>query len=198
MFLGNLSNIYPISKNNFISSGYLGSARYATIDENGEIRKYFGDLPASFGSERNFPPDVKAMFHQVFFQKHPEKNIIASVSSHFVEIIALDSLSITKKIQIADYGYTYTSGEMLTTQLSENYPRGVTSSCCDGKYLYLLFDPSTINNKNVRNEIYVFDWNLNPIKKIIPDKNFSIITIRDNGDILGIAESPEPTIYKLD
>lgn len=194
----NLSNIYPISKNSFLSSGYFEGYRYAILNGDGEISKYFGDFPTNFASESSFPSDAKAMFHQSFFQKHPEKNIIASVSSHIIELIEPDHPNIIKRIQIADYEYSYSSGERLSTKLLENYPKGVVSSCSDDKYLYFLFNPSTGKNKNERNKIYVVDWNLNPIKKIIPDINFSLIAIRDNGEMIGIANNPEPTIYKLD
>lgn len=193
----NLSNIYPISKNRFLASGYFGVSRYAIVNDNGEINKYFGDFPSNSKSENSFPSDVKAMFHQTFFQKHPDKNIIASVSSHIMELIEPNHPSIIKRIQIADYGYSYTSGERLSAKLLENYPKGVVSSCSDDKYIYILFNPSTEKNKNERNKIYVVDWDLNPIKKIIPDINFSLISIRDNGDIVGIVNNPEPIIYKL-
>ncbi|WP_425338201.1 BF3164 family lipoprotein [Tamlana crocina] len=54
------------------------------------------------------------------------------------------------------------------------------------KYIYLLYSGKNANDKkwNQGNYIFVFDWNLNPIKKIILDKEVSQISISEDDKTL--------------
>lgn len=194
-----VSNIYPLNNNLFLASGYFDESRYSILDSTGAIINYFGLFPSFAPEEENYPTSAKAMFHQTFFQKHPKNGVVASISSHVVELIEIEQIPpiVSKSIKIADYNYRYTTGEMQTARLTDKFPKGIISSTSDEDYIYLLFNSSTTESKDKTNEILILDWSLNPVKKIVPDLNYSLITVGEKEGLLGISFNTEPKIYSL-
>lgn len=189
------SNIFPLSEFDFIATGYFEEGRYASINLTEDSIYYFGEYPDFMDNEIDIPYSAKAMFHQAIMRKHPINNTIISVSSHIIDIIEIcDNYKVTNRKQLSTYGYDFSTGEVIFAHKNSETTRGVIYFTVSNEYIYLLYDNSKNEDKKENNEIWVFDWDLNPIKKMIPSVDLYLIAI-ENNLIYGVANNPEPTIY---
>ena len=145
------------------------------------------------------------MFHQSQFSYNKITSEILSVTSHVLDIMKdTGTIPILKKrILLSPYQYKYRQGEeWAAANTTGDTERGVIRIATTDEYIYLLYNPNIDNlhskNKKEVNEIWIFDWNGNPIKKLIPDYTIlSFCVDRLNKTIYSIVEAPEPTIAEI-
>ena len=190
------SDVIPYEKDRFLSAGlFRDEYRYRVLNAEGTVVDRFGDYPDFLEGENLIPLDARAMFHQVrFANSYPKKKLVAA-SSYVVDIIDY-SLDITnesiKRILVTSYDYDYGSGLHIWTQEKRGIAKGVSSVACDDKYIYLLFDPSMVReeDKGVKKEIWIFDWDGQLIEKLKLDIDVKKITAdpySDEHTVFGIA-----------
>lgn len=181
-----VSTIFPLDSI-YIASGTFSDGRYALFNNQGDLFAYTGDYPNYMQGEDNLPLQGKGMFHQSLFFRRGNSKQIGSATSHVLDLYNYDQsgLHTAKRILLAPYDYLCRTGNILEARASESTQRGVIGACATFNYIYLLFNPNkAISGHKSINEIWVFDWNGIPIKKILPDKNFSVFTINDAGSII--------------
>lgn len=189
----------PIKKLGFVASGYFLEGRYAIIDSLGVIKNYFGTYPEYLENEATRPFEARAMFHQCRFTSNPSKKLLATASNQVLDIWDYSSLVPKSKIRIllSAYDYIFTSGQILTADASNTTSKGVCSICSTESFIYLVFNPNNQKSEEKMNEIWVFDWKGNPVKKIIPNMNIDLIESIDDSVIYGVAMNPAPVLVKM-
>jgi hypothetical protein len=197
-----IDKIYPLNKGLYIASGRFKEGRYAILNSSGDIINYFGDYPNYIHGEDKIPNFPKFMFHQACFTYNSNSNKLASIDSHVLEII--DCSQYLPKIEtrnlLSTYDYTYDSGDgWATARARGNTKEGIRYICSTSKYLYAIFNPNVSDNnvdkEQLLNEIWIFDWNGNPVKKIYPDIQVKCLYVEnDDKTVYCMVEAPEPAI----
>jgi len=183
--LNNLSyvfqNIIPYEKDCYLAVGeFVDGYRYHILDAEGKVIDKFGDYPDFLAGEDLIPFDARSMFHQVEFANNYNKRKLVASSSHIMDIIDYSSNiknESIKRILLAPYDYDYSSGNFLSAHAKNGIVTGSVSVACNNSYIFLLFYPWRIGQKNqsVKDEIWVFDWDGKPVKKISYDINLTMI-----------------------
>ena len=189
-------NVIPYEKDRFLGAGmFKDTHRYRVLNAEGVVVGSFGTYPDFSDGENQIPLDARAMFHQLRFANSYRIKKLVATSNYVLDIIDY-SLDIThnsiKRILLAPYNYEYESGTYIYTQEKTGIVKGAISVACDAAYIYLLFDPGIIGkeNKGVKKEIWVLDWNGKSVKKLIIDADVKEITadpFSDNHTVFGLA-----------
>jgi len=181
-----ISDVIPYENGRYLGAGiFKDEYRYKVLNEEGTVVDRFGDYPDFLAGENTIPFNARSMFHQVKFVNSYRINKLVAKSSYVVDIIDY-SVDITKnsikRILLAPYDYEYDTGVGRGTWTWAQERRGMiigaTSVACDARYIYLLFDHGLVReeNKSVKKEIWVFDWEGRPIKKLRLDMDMRKIT----------------------
>lgn len=195
--------LYPLSKDRYIASGRFKEGRYALLDKEGNITEYFGEYPEYTNYEKKIANFPKFMFHQTKFAYNNEKKLLASVTNHVLEILDCSTPipSRQKQVLLSSYDYSYQAGEgWAMAEAEDDTDMGTRQIFATSRYIYILYNPnSTIRNKQQQetllNEIWIFDWEGNPVKKLLPDQKASCICTDSNDKtIFCTIDAPDPTI----
>lgn len=174
----NLDKIYPISKSRFIASGVFDDCRFLILDNDGNVISKCGSFPSYQSEEEAIPNTAKAMFHQSQFGYNTARKRLACATSNVLELwdYTPESLTLRKRLLLAPYHYQFNSSPDGVYAESDNPDaelgaRGITVS---DNYVYVLYNPNTHRmheeQKETQNsEIWVFDWEGEPIRKILVD-----------------------------
>lgn len=174
----NLDRVYPISKSRYIASGVFEDCRFLILDNSGNIISQCGDFPNYQSGEEAIPSTAKAMFHQSQFGYNTSRKRLACVTSNVLELwdYVPETLSLHKRQLLSPYHYLFNSSPDGVYAESDNPDaelgaRGISVS---DSYIYVLYSPKTHRmheeGKETRNsEIWVFDWEGEPIRKILVD-----------------------------
>ena len=182
--------VIALSSTHFLATGeFFTGERYQILGQSGEILSRFGDFPAFLTREEDIPYDARSMFHEVDFETTYGTNRVASLSEYVLDIIEISPSytgSLVKRISLAPYDYTYTSGNFLTAKAKEGYMNGAYSLACDHKYIYVLFSPNIKGQPRKPLEIWVFDWDGRPVKKVFlaPNVRPMALTSANKEDLL--------------
>lgn len=196
--------LLPITNCRYIASGRFKDGRYAILDSIGNITNYCGDYPSFLPGEESIDNFPRFMFHQSQFAYNKENNYILSVTSHVLDILkdTINTPILKKRILLSPYKYKYQYGDdWASAQRDKNTERGVVRVDATNKYIYLLYNPNTMQTKESetkKNEIWIFNWKGEPIKKIIPDYTIDCFCVDEWDNVIYcIVEAPEPTIAKM-
>lgn len=195
----NCNNLVPIDNNEYLSTGFFEENRFALLDSTGKIKKHIGQYPNFGEDEKRIPNAVKTMFHSSQFHKNDLLKKIAVVTFHTISIFDNNPEKIVeaKNILLAPYKYTFTQGTILSATRSPETVIGAVSSFSNNDFIYLLFNPNIIANpEKLNSEIWIYDWNGNPVKKVMANLTLTTICVIDN-EIYGITNKPDPTLVKV-
>lgn len=186
----------PLNDSLFVFSGLWGK-RYACLNLASDSIRTFGDFPNYWSEEKDIPDDAKAMFHQCFFGKHPNKNIFVSCSGYILETYQYDDKNevpqMLRQMQLGKYSYRYVTNGMISTKLKEGSDPSVTELACTEDYIYLVVQ-SKENRKN--RDIMVFDWDCRPVKLLKSNKPILCLTVDEkNNKGYCIIEDPEEKLF---
>jgi hypothetical protein len=197
-----VNHLYSLTDSIYIASGFFHK-RYAIINSSGQKVSEFGDYPSYWDSELKFPINVRAMFHQTRFEKHPTVSKYVSYSPHTIEIYDYSSNifhpELVKSMPMGNYRYSYIDdGSILTAKSDDNTERGIATVTCSSKYIYIVYNPNTNSSQKLENQIRIIDWEGNPVKIINTDIQISCLTICDN-DASGylIARNPNDILMRF-
>lgn len=195
-----VSEIVLLKNNKFLTSGYFDDGRYTIYNGEGNVYQTFGEYPDFFTEEIRFPFDAKAMFHQLIFDTNFNTEKAVGLSPYVMDIIDIGEKNQIKRVLLSNYKYHFNEGDFIKTEESENTPTGAISLSTTNQHIYVLFNTNTpADSKISNNEIWVFDWEGNPIKKIIPDINIILIAAESDSTIYAISQeiNDKTNIIKL-
>jgi hypothetical protein len=197
-----LNTFIPLSRTLYLASGHFSEARFALLNESGEVVKLFGEYPAFMSGEKDYSNEGKSMFHQTFFLKKKNSDIIAAITPHVLELYSCkgEDVSILRQVLLAEYNYSSRTGEIMQATSDPDTKRGGTDFYATEKYIYIVFNPnheSSYRDPNrLRNEILIFDWEGAPVKALLPDKNIYTIAVTENDGTI-YATDADCVLYKI-
>ncbi len=176
-----VNHLYPLTDSIFISSGFF-QKRYVLFNYLGEKINEFEEYPSYWDKEKSYSSQVRAMFHQTSFEKHPQKALFVACSSHTLEIYdyseRVENPKLLKQLLLGKYNYSFINdGTIFSVNGGDDVERGVVHVACSSKHIYMVYDLNCKNNNNSGVQIQVIDWNGNPVKIINSEKNISCLTI---------------------
>jgi hypothetical protein len=194
--------------NKYVASGRFNEGRYALLDENGSILDFFDEYPNYNKDEIEIPNFPKFMFHQTRFTYNKKKKLLASITNHVLEILdCSQNIPIRQRqVLLSSYKYTYQVGDgWARAHAAKDNEVGVQHVASTNEYIYMLYNPNTAinharNKEYLMNEIWIFDWDGNPIYKIIPDMHIICMCVDESKQVVFcIINDPDPTIafFKL-
>ena len=190
----------PLTETQFVFSGLWGKQRYAWLDTSSDQLQTFGSYPHYWEAEEDIPDDAKAMFHQCFFGRNDALHRFASCSGYALDIYQYDPEKATipqvyRQIQLGKYQYDYNTEGFITTKLRSGSDLCVTEMAVTTEYLYLVAQSQT--NKRNR-DIWVVDWDGNPVKRLCSDKRILCLTIDESHHRgYAIIEDPEEKLVSF-
>lgn len=202
-----IDRLYPLDTDSYIASGRFEEGRYAMLNRDGKIVRFFGKYPDFKEGEERIPNFPKFMFHQSMFTYNSDRKKLASITAHVLDIIdfSKNQPEEEKRILLSGYDYMYeASNGGAFAAGTENTEIGVTYVCSTSQYIYAIYNPNVENDPDKKagnNQIWVFDWNGNPIKKIQPDHQvLSMCVEKNNQTVYCMVYAPEPMIasFKID
>lgn len=188
----NLDKIYPISESRFIASGVFDDCRFLILDNDGNVISKCGSFPNYQSEEEAVPNTAKAMFHQSQFGYNTVRKRLACATSNVLELwdYTPETLTLHRRLLLAPYHYQFNSSPDGVYAESDNPDaelgaRGITVS---NNYVYVLYSPNTHRmheeEKETQNsEIWVFDWEGEPIRKILVDTRIECFCINETNTV---------------
>lgn len=174
----NVDRIYPISTSRFIASGVFDDCRFLLLDNNGHVIAKCGSFPNYQSEEEAIPNTAKSMFHQSQFGYNASQKRLACVTSNVLELwdYTAETLTLHKRQLLAPYHYSFNSSPDGVYAESDHPDAelGARGIAISNNYVYVLYDSNTHrmheeHSETQNSEIWVFDWEGNPIRKILID-----------------------------
>lgn len=181
-----VDKIYPISKSRFIVSGVFDDCRFLLLDNSGNVISKCGNFPNYQSGEEAIPNRVKSMFHQSQFGYNTVRKRLACVTSNVLELwdYTPETLTLHKRLLLAPYHYLFKDGPDGLYAESDNPDAelGAQGISVSNNYIYVLYNPNTHQRpeegrKKRNNEIWVFDWEGHPVRKILIDTQIECFCI---------------------
>lgn len=182
----NVDRIYPISESRFVASGVFEDCRFLILDDGGNLLSKCGNFPNYLAGEEDIPNTAKAMFHQSRFGYHNVHNRLACATSNVLELwnYTSEMLVLHKRLLLAPYHYKFHLSPDGVYAEGDN-PDAEVGACgitVSKDYIYVLYNPNTLRmheeQKETQNsEIWVFDWEGNPVRKILVDTQIACFCV---------------------
>ena len=182
--------VFAIDNAHFLAVGsrFRTGERYRVLNAKGEVLESFGEMPAFAEGEEAIPYDSRALFHQVKFEKAYGVNKVAVLSNYVLDIIDISPMSqdsISKRVLLAPYDYNYTSGNVFYVERKDGYIAGARDLACDHKYIYALVNPKVTGQSEAKPlEIWIFNWDGEPVRKSVLDRDIELITSSNKEGLL--------------
>lgn len=184
-----VDRIFPIGESRFIASGVFDDCRFLILDNNGNVLSKCGDYPNYQSGEEIIPNTAKAMFHQAQFGYNVDRSRLACASSNVLEFwdYAQDTLTLNRRLLLEPYHYTFDLGPDGVFAENDNPEAelGVRGISVSDDYVYVLYNPNTYKMheeqaETQNSEIWVFDWEGMPVRKILMDARIECFCIDES------------------
>ena len=181
-----IDRVYPISESRFIASGVFEDCRFLILDNDGNVISKCGDFPNYQSGEENIPNTAKGMFHQSQFGYNTDRKRLACATSNVLELwdYKPETLTLHKRLLLAPYHYQFNSSPDGVYAESDNPDAelGARGIAVSNNYVYVLYNPNTNRmheeqKETLNSEIWVFDWEGKPIRKILPDTHIECFCV---------------------
>lgn len=189
----NLDRIYPISESRYVASGVFDDCRFLILDNDGKVITKCGNFPNYQSGEEAIPNTAKAMFHQSQFGYNTARQRLACATSNVLELwdYTPETLTLHKRLLLAPYHYQFQSSPdgVYASNDNPDAELGARGIAVSNNYVYVLYSPNTYRmheeKKETQNsEIWVFDWEGNPIRKILLDTKVECLCVDDTDSVL--------------
>ena len=132
-------------------------------------------------NEELIPNSPKFMFHQSMFGYNGKIGRLVSVTEHVLELWddVETGLQLHRRVLLSPYFYNYQEDEQWASAVADGkVEKGVERVYCTDNYIYMLYNPNThqmISDKEdcKNSEIWIFDWECNPILKLYTENIIS-------------------------
>ena len=195
-----IDRFYPLKESIYIASGIFDEKRYAIVNPDGKIVQYFGNYPNYMAGENQIPIQIRFFIHQPEFTYNSQRAKIAGVSNYILDIINFseNQPNVEKQILLSSYTYSFVDNRL---RKADYLSTGALYTCSTHEYIFIVYDPNIEDDRNrskkerANPQIWIFDWNGNPVKKILPDLWVDCIYVEnDNQTVYCITDFPEPTL----
>lgn len=202
-----VDKIYPISESRFVASGVFEDTRFLLLSSEGEIISRCGDFPNYQSGEEAIPNTAKSMFHQSQFGYNAALKRLACVTSNVFELwdYVPETLTLRKRQLLLPYHYLYeaTPDGAYAESDEPDAELGARGVAVSDRYIYILYNPNTNRmheeeNETLNSEIWVFDWEGKPVRRIISDTQIECFCV-DEADttFYCVMNAPERCIGTL-
>ncbi len=144
-------------------------------------------------SKKRFDWNHSFLKEQGYFVSHPKKKLVAYIQVYNANITFVDysGKEITKKDFVwwkSNLSVKTTANNVRKLNAGKNLRKSFIHSTCSSKYLYNLYTGKEMKRKSKdfrqSNKVFVFDWEGNPIKTIMLDREVSSIAIDEDREVL--------------
>ena len=186
-----ITNMIPISSDRYIAMGVFEEGRYLFLGENGEKISFNFDFPIPTDGTRFTSPIQQVVAFQGILQGRPNRNafFFAAMTSEVFEIMEIDNDNNLRQVfsfhgEIARF---VLEGNTSVAFRRESNVFFVSATSTDN-YIYLLYSNKMIGD-NIHNamqssRVLVFDWQGNPITKLLLDIEVNAIAVSENDEYL--------------
>lgn len=181
-----IDRVYPMSESRFIASGVFEDCRFLILDNDGNVISKSGDFPNYQSGEETIPNTAKGMFHQSQFGYNTDRKRLACATSNVLELwdYKPETLTLHKRLLLAPYHYQFNSSPDGVYAESDNPDAelGARGIAVSNNYVYVLYNPNTNRmheeqKETLNSEIWVFDWEGKPIRKILTDTHIECFCV---------------------
>lgn len=183
------SRIHSLKTPRYIGTGFFGRDRYAIADTSGSITKLWGEYP--FPATPKMTLESQPIAYQSRMVVHSSGNRVASVAirSPNFELFTLDgdSLTYVNRINYRPVSIHDESGSgVISVQYLDDNVNGYSSLDANDQFIYALFSGklSSEQDATYSDTIIVFDWDGNPVQKIILPLQVSQISVNPSNEYL--------------
>jgi hypothetical protein len=205
--ISNLS-VFPTEYDNYIAFGLYDSNMFKLIGKDGGDLGYFLDFPVEKSKMNGIDNKNTALAYQGILSINPDKNkmVYASLYSTILGIYDINQASIAQNfLLLYDYPqYTIQNEEKgMSSPITKDGISAFRDVYVTDKYIYSLYSGKKISALKEKafeaQDIYVFDWDGNPIVHYNLDVAINTIAvIPDNKKIYAISNLPEPTLIEFE
>lgn len=188
-------NEYPVNES-FYKIDFINGLNYLAVGSNnspyeiqqidlvsGNVKNEFEKLKTT---SDNIPIHNYKYAHQSYIHNKPsgDKTVLIYRFMDKIKIFDLKSKS-SKTIQCPNE-IKIDPVFLKTGEITENTKRTFISSTITDNFIYLAYSGNSVfsENSGLANHIYVYDWNGNPIRKIVLDKKIESLTVSDDDETL--------------
>ena len=203
-----VDRIIPVNKGRYMVSGVFEDCRFQLLDAAGKCIAKYGDFPSYQDGEEKIPYTAKAMFHQLQLGYNGALDRLAAVSSNVLEIWenASDELALRKRLLLAPYHYKFEESPDGVYAANDNPDAelGARGIAVTDRYVYVLYNPNTYRahderTENRNSEIWVFDWEGEPVRKILTDTRIECLYVdKDDAQFYCVMSAPDFCVGTLE
>lgn len=173
-----VDKLCPLGESRVVASGVFDDCRFFLLDKQGNVLSQCGDYPNYQEGEEAIPNSAKAMFHQSQLSYNASRKRLACVTNNVFELwdYTPETLTLHKRLLLSPYHYKFTKTPDGVSASGDDPDAmvgalGITTS---DKHVYVLVNPNTCRMHDERketqnSEIWVFDWEGRPVRKILAD-----------------------------
>lgn len=200
-------SLIPTKYDTFVSIGFYEKAQFYLLNKRGEITGEYFEYPYKDDLEKRVPNRVRGMAYQGVTHSNPSKDkLVYAVTLapiiNFYEIRG-NSVELIENITTAYPNYKPEDGNgSFSAAMSRDNKLGYLDVSATDKYVYALYSGRSQGSEGYAafesNEIFVFDWQGNPVKKYKLDVPVTKICV-DTADrvIYAISKRPDPELVSF-
>lgn len=198
--------VYPLSNDQFITSGLYDNYRFSLMGSDGRVQSTFGEWPFRDESEKKVSGQIRAQAYMFELAISPSKTkFLASLYS--ADILAFyqmsaDSIHLIKESILSYPDYKYRNNPTNFSGTSKEAPMYYLCAACSDDYIYVLYSGKTFRKHGLGafggNEIYVYTWKGDKIAVIKSDKILRELCLSEDGkSMYAIADDPNPVLVSF-
>src|SRR5690625_154017 len=196
------SNLIKLNQNLFLGTGHFLNGRYALTNTSQNVVETWGEYP--FQDTLKVSDKVLGMAFQTKSIRHPHKPIFVSVtySSANFEIIQLSDQKLSMVAQINSYPPYFednSSGNSVSINLDNKNRWGYQDVAVTDNFIYALYSGKKKEEDRFYfgDQIFVFDWNGNPISQLNLSKGVFSIAVDNNDKIIYALTKDQDQVSKI-
>lgn len=210
MNFNSISNsfVFPTAYDNYIAFGLYESNMFKLIDQHNNDIGYFADFPVKSKEEKKIDHRNIALAYQGTLNISPDKKKIVYVSYYgtIIGIYDIQSSVINQKFLLVCNYPMYTvqnEGSGMSSPITKEGISAFRDVYVTEKYIYSLYSGNKISELRERafeaKDIYVFDWEGNPVTHYhldVPVNNIAVLP--NDKKIYAISNLPDPTMIEFE
>lgn len=197
--------VLPYKNNQYISYGSYSDQMIKLLNKEGNVIHDYLEYPYKDEKEKAIKPHIRSLAYRGIVINKPDgtKSVQAMSYCNIVIVSSLENNHITKKeitktypeykIEEDDFGYS--------VPISAYSPQCYIDVAATNEYIYLLYSGKTFakdkHDSLHGNSIFVYDWELNPICKMLLDlPTYMISPTIENKSLYTISLNPDYKVVK--
>lgn len=181
-----ISKIIPMNDSVFVAGGTYGTQyQYFIFDTNDRVLDYGIDVYNA--ADSSFNAYTRFLSNQGYMAKHPCKNrfaysVIFSSNVDFFEVVD-NNIKLIRSLRFGNptcESQIEDNGQLFSVRPMDRTIHGFIEVCATPKYLYALYSDGKIYEVQRKTKtVFVFDWDGNPVKKLLLDMDAFHISVNE-------------------